>query len=84
MLVHTGSGACVGCVSGRGYRGAAAAGIETGTGTNVLGRTRIDERLTWRSAGASAATIATVLTHPFDAVKVRTSACHRSIGGGWR
>lgn len=56
-------------------RGAAAAGIETGTGTNLLGWTRIDEWLTWRSAGASAATIATVLTHPFDAVKVRTSAC---------
>lgn len=52
-----------------------AAGGRDRNGTN-LERTRIDvectsdEWLMWRSAGASAATIATVLTHPFDAVKV--------------
>ena len=35
--------------------------------------------LTWIPAGASAATIATVLTHPFDAIKVRRKSACRTI-----
>ena len=57
--------------------GAAAAGIEPEAG---LGSTGIDLELTWRSTGATAATIATVLTHPFDAVKVRACVCVCSGG----